>query len=138
MRIDKPNVTVAADVFSALGHPLRLHIVRLLMVRPMCVSRLSVALDAPQPTVSRNLAVLRAAGLVRGVQEANFVRYHLEPKLQGISLRALYGFVERVVGTSYDAEATDREMARRGIRTPGDADCLDAERGTRSGRRRTK
>ncbi len=61
-RVNTPSEL--AEVFGALAHPLRLEIIRTLMHRPMCVSRLTAALEAPQPSVSRALAILRRAGLV--------------------------------------------------------------------------
>jgi DNA-binding transcriptional ArsR family regulator len=45
----------------------------------MCVCHLHGALDLPQPTVSRHLAVLRHAGLVVGRRDGAWVHYALTP-----------------------------------------------------------
>lgn len=53
-----------ARVLSALGHPIRLRIVRGLIRGECCVGNMVDGLDLPQPLVSRHLAVLRDAGIV--------------------------------------------------------------------------
>jgi len=107
-----------ADLFSALAHPLRLSLLRLLLQRPMCVSRLAAALDAPQPTVSRNLAILRRAGLVRRQQHEAFVRYELAEDVQGQPLRPLWDLILAIVADLYDEETVECRLAAQGIRTP--------------------
>jgi ArsR family transcriptional regulator len=52
-------------LFKALSEPARLRIVNLLARRSLCVSDLQQLLAVSQPYVSRHLAFLRHAGLVR-------------------------------------------------------------------------
>ena len=52
-------------LFAAFADETRLRILNLLSVRELCVCDLCDALEQIQPKVSRHLAVLRAAGLVR-------------------------------------------------------------------------
>lgn len=68
---------VLASVFKAASEPIRLRILALLARGERCVCHLHAALDAPQPTVSRHLAVLRHAGLVRARREGVWVHYAL-------------------------------------------------------------
>jgi ArsR family transcriptional regulator len=52
---------------KAIGHPLRLEIIRQLADRSDCVcGDLVEGLDTPQSTVSQHLKVLKDAGLVQG------------------------------------------------------------------------
>ncbi len=107
-----------ADLFSSLGHTVRLRIVRLLMHRPMCVCRIATALSAPQSTVSRNLALLRRAGIVGRQQCGLFVRYALAESLDGIPLEPLYQMVARFVPDTYDEEAVTAALEAQGIEVP--------------------
>ncbi|MEQ1507992.1 MAG: metalloregulator ArsR/SmtB family transcription factor [Myxococcota bacterium] len=66
-----------ADVFKAASEPIRLRILGLLAHGELCVCHLHDALEAPQPTVSRHLGVLRHAGLVRARREGSWVHYAL-------------------------------------------------------------
>ena len=66
---------------KALGEPSRLRIVRLLTEGSLCVCEIESILELPQYAVSRHLAVLRQAGLVRGWREGTWMHYKLEEKL---------------------------------------------------------
>ena len=52
-------------LFKALSDPTRLRIVNLLDAQSLCVRDLQEVLGLSQPLVSRHLAILRAANLVR-------------------------------------------------------------------------
>jgi DNA-binding transcriptional ArsR family regulator len=68
--------------FRALVDKKRLHILRLLQVREMCVCELMTALELTQPTTSHHLRILEDTGLVRSRKEGRWVFYSLtEPKL---------------------------------------------------------
>jgi len=118
MRISKYDLEQLTEIFLALAHPLRLRLARMLLHRPMCVSRLAMAVGAPQPTVSRNLSILRRAGLVRREQCGAFVRYGINDSIAGVSLQPLHELIVQFVADEYDEEAVDLELERRGIRVP--------------------
>lgn len=67
---DEASVTHDEDlsrVAKALGHPIRVRIVRLLLAREACVCGEIVSeLPVSQATVSQHLKVLKEAGLIRG------------------------------------------------------------------------
>ena len=65
------------DLLTAVAEPTRLRILNCLAGAPLFVSELQSLLDAPQPTVSRHLKVLREASLVRDTPIAQFVLYRL-------------------------------------------------------------
>lgn len=53
-----------AEIYRALGDPVRLRILALLRVREACVCELVARLPVSQPAVSQHLRKLRQAGLV--------------------------------------------------------------------------
>ena len=70
-----------AGLSKALGHPVRVAIVRMLTVQGECVcgdivSRLPLA----QATVSQHLKVLKQAGLIRGEIDPPRVCYCIDPE----------------------------------------------------------
>ena len=102
-----PSTAAALDVrpvsrlFKALGDETRLRIVALLAHGELCVCHLVAALDLPQPTASRHLAVLRNAGVVDTRRDGSWVYYRLieqtDPDCKQ-QLRALAGaFAKRSV-----------------------------------------
>jgi len=67
-----------AQVFKALGDPVRLRLFHLLSRKEeLCVCHLTEALGLPQSTVSRHLGVLRNAGLVETRREGKWMHYRL-------------------------------------------------------------
>ena len=67
-------------LFRALGDETRLRIVALLSHGELCVCHIEKALDLSQPNVSRQLGILRAAGIVDGRREGTWVYYALAPQ----------------------------------------------------------
>ncbi|MGA9775576.1 MAG: metalloregulator ArsR/SmtB family transcription factor [Candidatus Dormiibacterota bacterium] len=65
---------------KALGHPVRIRILRILSERQACMTGEMVAeFDLAQSTVSEHLRVLKAAGLVQGEIEGPRTSYCLSP-----------------------------------------------------------
>ena len=64
-----------AELFKALGHPVRIHILELLRDRERTVSELQAALGIDSSTVSQQLSVLRSRQLVAGRKEGTSVYY---------------------------------------------------------------
>lgn len=64
-----------AELFKALGHPVRIRILELLREGERSVSDLQAGLDVEMSSVSQQLAVLRARGLVTGRREGTTVYY---------------------------------------------------------------
>jgi ArsR family transcriptional regulator, arsenate/arsenite/antimonite-responsive transcriptional repressor len=66
---------------KALGHPVRVQILRLLIQRTSCVCGDIVdELPLAQSTVSQHLKVLKDAGLIRGEVDGPRVCYCIEPR----------------------------------------------------------
>jgi ArsR family transcriptional regulator len=71
-----------ANICKALGDPKRIQILYVLAEEPHHVSALAELLDAPQPTVSRHLAILRERALVETERDGASVVYSLaEPRM---------------------------------------------------------
>ena len=66
-----------ANICQALGDPKRILILYALDDEPRHVTALADALNMPQPTVSRHLAVLRDRGLVQTERNGTAVTYTL-------------------------------------------------------------
>jgi len=64
-------------VMKALSDPNRGKLLKLLQRREMCVCEIQAALGIAQPTVSKHLKVLEAAGLVGRRKEGLWVNYFL-------------------------------------------------------------
>lgn len=70
------------DILAAVADPLRLRSLALMETEgEVCVCELVAALEAPQPKVSRHLAVLRNAGVVADRRDAQWVFYSVDPAL---------------------------------------------------------
>jgi len=72
------HVASLAQVFSALSDPTRLRLLNLIDGREVCVCHLVDVLRQSQPKISRHLAYLRRAGLVRARREGKWMHYRLE------------------------------------------------------------
>lgn len=87
---DEESSQVAA-AFRALGDPVRLRLLGLLMTAPdgeVCACDLALPLDRSQPTVSHHLKVLREAGLVSSTRRGTNIWYAVRSD-QLAALRAL-------------------------------------------------
>lgn len=67
----------AALVGQALAHPMRLMLLEAIGTEGAYVMDLVQALARPQPHISRQLAVLRGAGLVTTERQGTYIRYRL-------------------------------------------------------------
>jgi ArsR family transcriptional regulator len=65
------------NLFKALAHQTRLHILCLLLEGEVCVCKIMTILDLPQSTVSRHLSILKNAGLVVDRRDGTWVHYSL-------------------------------------------------------------
>jgi ArsR family transcriptional regulator len=71
-----------AQVFKALGDPVRLRLVSMIGARQggeVCVCDLTSAFALTQPTISHHLKVLREAGLIDSERRGTWVYYRLVP-----------------------------------------------------------
>lgn len=64
-----------AQLLRILAHPVRLRILGILARQEACVCHLETILHRPQPYVSKQLAVLRDAGLVTDRRDGTLIYY---------------------------------------------------------------
>ena len=72
-----PEPADLSESYKAASEPIRVRILSMLAHGELCVCHLHSSLEAPQPTVSRHLAILRAAGLVRARRDGSWMHYAL-------------------------------------------------------------
>ncbi len=80
--IDEASAAALAQLFRALGDPVRLRLVSLIGAREggeVCVCDLTSAFDLTQPTISHHLKVLREAGIIDSERRGTWVYYRLVP-----------------------------------------------------------
>lgn len=97
-----------ASLLVIVAEPTRLRILNCLAAAPLFVSDLQTILEVPQPTVSRHLAVLRAAGVVRDTPIAQFVLYRLKRRADPCG-RLITAILEGIAGE--EQYRRDREEA---------------------------
>jgi DNA-binding transcriptional ArsR family regulator len=97
-----------AASFLLLGDATRLRLLRLVAREELTAGELTEVVEAGQSTVSRHLALLRDAGLVRERWEGRFVFYSLAPEAVGDGSWA--GVIARLGG----ADDAQGDLARLG------------------------
>jgi len=106
--------TFKAQFFRALGHPVRIKILEILVRGGRTVQELQTALKLDQPIVSQQLAVLRNQNVVSAQKEGLSVRYELRDPAVGDLLEvARRIFNNHLITTQGMLRELQRE-ARRG------------------------
>jgi DNA-binding transcriptional ArsR family regulator len=103
-----------AEFFKALAHPIRIRILEILVSGERSVYELQKALGVDQPTVSQQLAVLRAKNIVAARKMGTAVRY----TVRDTTLRALLEVARRIfdnhlIGTQTMLRDLRREARHR-------------------------
>ena len=103
-----------AEFFKALAHPIRIRILEILVPGEQSVHELQKALGVDQPTVSQQLAVLRAKNIVAARKEGTVVRY----AVRDATLRELLEVARRIfdnhlIGTQTMLRDLRREARHR-------------------------
>lgn len=105
----------ATTLFATLADPIRLRCLALISGEgELCVCELVAALDLPQPKISRHLAIMRDAGLLRDRRVAQWVLYALAPDMPSWSRAAIGAAVAAVQAEPQHAK--DLKRLRRTVR----------------------
>ena len=102
-----------AEFFRALGHPLRIRILEVLIAGERSVQELQDALDVEQPIVSQHLAMLRAKNIVTARKEGTTVRYTIRNPVIADLLVIARRIFDMQLG---DSQTMLRELRREGRR----------------------
>lgn len=79
------NIDFQAQIFKALGHPLRLKILKKLVDGELCVCKLVDDTQFTQANLSQHLKILSNAGLIIKRKEGNYSHYRISDN-EAISL----------------------------------------------------
>ena len=102
-----------AEFFRALAHPVRIRILEELRRGPLSVHALQQALGLDQPTVSQQLAVLRAKNLVTVSKSRTSAYYSVrDPLIHDLLMTARAIFNNRLVDTQTMLKELARERRR--------------------------
>lgn len=108
------DVQPASRLFKALGDESRLRIVALLSHGELCVCHLESALELSQPNVSRQLGVLRGAGVVESRREGSWVYYRLATQLDELCRQQLKALVSAFSKREVLREDVEKLLQSRG------------------------
>jgi ArsR family transcriptional regulator len=114
----KLDVSPVSQLFKALADEDRVRIVALLTHGELCVCHIEEALGQSQPSVSRHLAMLRAAGVVESRRDGNWVYYRLAAQSDTDCRRQL----RALVGAFDKHEMLRRDVARL-LKSKGPGAC---------------
>lgn len=120
MSYSAPAVVVrpTARLFKALGDETRLRIVALLSHGELCVCHIEAALGLSQPNASRQLSVLRAAGVVEPRRDGSWVYYRLAVQPDATCRRQL-----RALAAGYAKQEVLRRDVERLLKVKGPTSC---------------
>jgi ArsR family transcriptional regulator len=77
LSIDEGRIASYSKVCSALSDPLRLRILAILKVQPLCVCVIKELVRIPDSKLSYHLGVLRSADLVESERDGTWIIYSL-------------------------------------------------------------
>ncbi|MBN1363463.1 MAG: winged helix-turn-helix transcriptional regulator [Syntrophaceae bacterium] len=63
--------------FKALSDANRIRIIKMLMIRPLCVCEITDILNLASSTVSKHLSILRDAGFITDSKDGKWVNYQI-------------------------------------------------------------
>jgi ArsR family transcriptional regulator len=95
MAVSPRDTETLAQTFRILSDPTRVRIVSQLQDGEMNVSQLCNKLKAPQPTVSRHLAILRMGGLVTNRRQGKEIFYSIADLKKSDQAKALDRFIKK-------------------------------------------
>jgi ArsR family transcriptional regulator len=116
------ELSITVDMHQALADGTRIRILRLLLERELCVCEMMSALEEPQYKVSRHLAVLKAAGLVRDWREGAWMHYEVAPTLSP-EWRAALEALKAVWEQSTEVQAALWRLQQRAVRPANTPAC---------------
>jgi ArsR family transcriptional regulator, arsenate/arsenite/antimonite-responsive transcriptional repressor len=117
-RADELGVRPLTRLFRALGDETRLRIIALLSHGELCVCHIERALELSQPNVSRQLGILRAAGVVDARRDGTWVYYSIADQQHD----AVAALLATLVG-SFGAERAVRADHAKLRKSCGPASC---------------
>lgn len=116
-RGETPLHEIKADLFKALGHPLRVRVLELLAAGERPVSALLAETRLEASHLSQHLAVLRRTGLVTARRDGNAVHYALaHPSVAELMTAARTFLLDSLAGTRAALADLEEPFGRTGTR----------------------
>ena len=112
------DVRPLSRLFRALGDETRLRIVALLSHGELCVCHMEAVLELSQPNASRQLGILKMAGIVDSRRDGTWVYYRLAEQVDESVERVL-----AVLTKTFGAERVLRADHARVKKTCGPTSC---------------
>lgn len=81
--LDK-DIRKSSEIFSALGHPIRLKIAYFLSQRDHCVCELIFKLNERQSLVSHHITIMKNCGIIEAYSSSKWKFYRLNPEFKYI------------------------------------------------------
>jgi ArsR family transcriptional regulator len=116
--VTAPEVRRVSRLFKALGDETRLRIVALLAHGELCVCHVQEALALTQPNASRQLSILKNAGIVESRRDGTWTYYKLTPQADRHCGRQLDALVR-----GFAAQAVLKDDVERLLKVRGPAAC---------------
>jgi len=109
--VNEFGVRSLTKLFRALGDETRLRIVALLAHGELCVCHIEKALELSQPNVSRQLGILRAAGVVDARRDGSWMYYSLAPQ-EHESVKAMLAHLVELFGAERAIRADHTKLRK--------------------------
>lgn len=110
-------------VMKAAGDGTRARILKMLQAGELCVCQIMAVLGMSSSTVSKHLAILKMAGLVRDRRESRWVYYSLESRERNPYALRIVQMLQDWLDEDPDVIA-DREKLKVILATPLDQMCI--------------
>jgi ArsR family transcriptional regulator, arsenate/arsenite/antimonite-responsive transcriptional repressor len=107
---------------KAAGDPTRTRVLKLLEDGGLCVCQIQAVLGLAPSTVSKHLAILKAAGLVRDHRDGKWIEYALAPREANAHACAVLAMLRRALDRA-PAIAADRKRLREVKAVPMEELC---------------
>ena len=82
-------------IFKALGHPIRMKIVRSLRSGPLCVCTINENVDFSQSNLSQHLKILKDAGILKSDKDGLKIMYSIKDE----EVKNLLNVAEKIIKT---------------------------------------
>jgi ArsR family transcriptional regulator len=74
------SIAKTSTIYHALSDPLRMKVLYLLRVQPLCVCVIKACIGIADSKLSYHLTILKKAGLIEGEQKGNWIIYQITEK----------------------------------------------------------
>jgi len=74
---DNASLRRVTGIHHALSDPVRIRILHLVAIQPLCVCVIKACIDIADSKLSYHLAILKRAGLIKGTQQGNWIIYSI-------------------------------------------------------------